>query len=203
MMPTPTHREAASTPAEYAAAATASGRSGSGRPVSVLVGFMGAGKSTVGRLLADRLGVDFIDTDAEIVRRIGRSIPEIFTDLGAERFREIERDVVADVLDAHRGVLSLGGGAVTTDAVREALRGHRVIHLRVTADAGFARVSGSDRPLLADDPETRYRELLADRADLYDEVATIDVDASGDDPQLIADEIVTEIARELVPGRTE
>lgn len=175
----------------------------SGRqPAAVLVGFMGAGKSTVGRLLADRLGVDFVDTDTEIVRRTGRSIPEIFVADGNSGFRKIERNVVADVLRNHAGIVSLGGGAVTTPEIREALIGHRVVHLRIGPDAGFARVAGTDRPLLGtDDPRARYAELLAERADTYAGVATIEVDAHAD-PESVADEIVTALARELLPERT-
>ncbi|MGC4932434.1 shikimate kinase [Gordonia sp. DT30] len=173
------------------------------RPVAVLVGFMGAGKSTVGRVLADQLGVDLVDTDCEIVQRTGQAIPEIFADAGAERFRQIESEVVLDVLERHRGVVALGGGAVTTEAVRDALGGHRVVHLKVDADAGFARVSGSDRPLLAGaDPAERYRLLLAERAGTYAEVATIEVDAARGDAHDVADTIIAAIARELVPERT-
>nr|EMP10365.2 shikimate kinase [Gordonia sp. NB41Y] len=167
-----------------------------GRPAVVLIGFMGAGKSTVGRVLAGLIGVDFIDTDTEIERREGRTIPEIFTAEGAARFREIERDVVTDVLATHRGVVALGGGAVTTPAVAEALDGHRVVHLRIGPEAGFARVAGTDRPMLAtDDPAARYRELLAERAETYRDVATIEVDAGAGDAETVADLILAEIAQ--------
>lgn len=173
------------------------------RPAVVLVGFMGAGKSTVGSILADRLGVDFIDTDAEIVLRSGRSIPELFAELGVAGFRELEREVIIEVLERHPGVISLGGGAVTTAAVAASLDGHRVVHLKVGADAGFARVAGTDRPLLGtDDPAARYRELLAERAELYADVATIEVDTDNGDAESIADAILGEIIRELVPERT-
>ncbi|MDL9937308.1 shikimate kinase [Gordonia sp. ABSL1-1] len=159
---------------------------------------MGAGKSTVGRLLADRLGVDFIDTDVELVRRTGRSIPEIFETDGADTFRTIERNVIVDVLSTHAGIVSLGGGAVMTAGVRDALAGHRVVYLRVSPEAGFARVSGTDRPLLAtDDPEASYRELLAQRVDTYAAVATIEVDAH-DTPEAVAEAILAELARELI-----
>lgn len=177
--------------------------SGPARPVAVLVGFMGAGKSTVGKILADLLGVDFIDTDAEIVRRTGQTIPEIFDASGPDGFREIERDVVVDVLERHRGVVALGGGSVTIAEVAQALDGHRVVHLRVSPDAGFARVSGTERPLLATpNPDERYRELLAARTAVYSAVATIEIDTDTGDPHEVADAIVTEIAHELVPERT-
>lgn len=167
------------------------------RPAAVLIGFMGAGKSTVGRLLAERLDVDFVDTDVELVRRTGRSIPEIFETDGVDGFRTIEENVVTDVLEHHGGVVSLGGGAVTTPGVRDALAGHRVVYLRVSPDRGFERVSGTDRPLLATaDPAARYAELLAERTDIYSSVCTLEVDADAE-PEAVADAIVSELAREL------
>ena len=181
---------------------TASGAVPPSKPTAILVGFMGAGKSTVGRLLADRLGVDFIDTDHEIVRRSGRTIPDIFVTDGAEKFRELEAEVVADVLATHNGVVALGGGAVTTDAVREALDAHRVFYLRVSADSGFARVRESDRPLLAsDDPAERYRALLAEREETYASVAGVEIDAHGD-PDAVADLIILALADDVTAGRT-
>ncbi|GAB90304.1 shikimate kinase [Gordonia rhizosphera] len=172
------------------------------RPVAVLIGFMGAGKSTVGRILARRLGVDFIDTDSELVRRERRPIPEIFTDDGPQRFREIERDVVLDVLESHHGVVALGGGAVMTPAVADALAGHRVVYLRISADDGFERVRGSDRPLIAgDDPHERYRELLAERDDTYRRVGTMTVDAAAGAPGVVADAILELLAAAPTPER--
>ena len=180
----------------------AAGVTSTSRPAAVLVGFMGAGKSTVGRLLADRLGVDFIDTDHEIVRRTGRSIPDIFVADGPEKFRELEAEVVADVLATHSGIVALGGGAVTTADVRMALDAHRVFYLRVSAESGFARVRESDRPLLAsDDPAERYRSLLAEREETYSAVARVDFDAHGD-PDAVADLIILALADELTAGRT-
>ncbi|GAA3715449.1 shikimate kinase [Gordonia hankookensis] len=172
------------------------------RPVVVLIGFMGAGKSTVGRILADRLGVDFLDTDAEVVRSTGRTIPDIFTTDGAERFREIERDVVLEILGSHGGVLALGGGAVMTPAVAAGLAGHRVVYLKIDAEQGFARVRDSDRPLIAgDDPHRRYGELLAERDETYLRTGTFTVDAAAGDPGDVADAILAELARALVPER--
>ncbi len=171
-------------------------------PSAVLIGFMGAGKSTVGRILADRLGVDFVDTDSEIVRTTGRSIPDIFTSDGPQHFREIERDVVLDVLRTHRGVVALGGGAVMTPAVESALAGHRVIYLRIDADAGFARVADSDRPLIAgDDPHARYAELLAARDDTYVRASVFVVDAGAGAPDTVADAILTRLAHALTGER--
>ncbi|QKT07271.1 shikimate kinase [Gordonia sp. X0973] len=146
-------------------------------PVVVLTGFMGSGKSTVGRALAHALGVGFVDTDAEVERRSGRTIPEIFATDGEPAFRAIERDVVLDVLTGHRGVVALGGGSVTVPEIAAALAHHHVVYLDVTPEVGFARVAASDRPLLrAPDPASRYAALLADRVGAYRAVATRSVD---------------------------
>ena len=161
-----------------------------GRPVAVLVGFMGAGKSTVGAALADLLGVTLVDTDAEIVRRAGRPIPQIFAEDGEQAFRDLEAEVVADVLATHRGIVALGGGAVTTPAVREALGGHTVVHLDVAPEVGWDRVRHSDRPLLRVDAgtsaEQRYRDLHARRAELYRSVTVYHVDTATGDAAALA-----------------
>lgn len=164
------------------------------RPVAVLIGPMGAGKSTVGGALARRCGVDLCDTDDEIVGRTGRTIPEIFSDDGEAGFRAVEARVVADVVATHRGVVSLGGGAVMTPSVRAALGGHAVVYLKIGAEAGFARVAHSDRPLLAGpDPAARYAQVLAAREQTYRAVAAVVVDADRD-PQVVVDDILARLA---------
>ena len=171
------------------------------RPAAVLIGFMGAGKSTVGRLVAELLGVDFVDADEQIVHAEGRSIPEIFTADGVEAFRDIERRVVLDLL-TRGGVVSLGGGAAMPPAVAAALAGHRVVSLTLAPAEGFARAKGGDRPLLAgDDAETRYRELLDERHDTYAELATVTVDAGAGSADEIADLVVSALADHLIPER--
>ena len=171
------------------------------RPAAVLIGFMGAGKSTVGRLVADLLGVDFVDADEEIVRVDGRTIPDIFAQDGVEKFRDIERRVVLDLL-TRGGVVSLGGGAVMTPAIADALAEHRAVYLSIHPAAGYARAQGGDRPLLAgEDPETRYRELLNERRDTYAELATVTVDAGAGSADQVADAVVTALADYLIPER--
>ncbi|MFT3715279.1 MAG: shikimate kinase [Gordonia sp. (in: high G+C Gram-positive bacteria)] len=170
-------------------------------PRVVLTGFMGSGKSTVGRALSDALDVDFIDTDAEIERRTGRTIPEIFATDGEPAFRALERTVVTDVLTGHDGVVALGGGSVTVPGIAEALTGLPVVYLEITPDTGFDRVAATDRPLLDHpDPRGRYAELLAGRTAAYRAVATLTVDAGAP-----VDTIVARILDGLGPSphRTE
>lgn len=158
-------------------------------PVAVLIGPMGSGKTTVGRALARLLGVPFADSDAAIVEADGRTIPVIFEQDGETGFRTVEQRVIARLLTDHRGVLALGGGAVTTGATREALTGHTVILLDVDEDAVGPRIgTGEGRPLLAGgpDPLAAWRERTASRAPLFAACATHTVDTTGHTPDQIA-----------------
>lgn len=142
----------------------------------VLVGAPGAGKSTVGALLAERLGVTFTDVDAVIAERAGKPIAEIFTDDGEAAFRAQEQRITAELL-VLPGVLALGGGAVLSAATRAAVRGHRVIWLRVGLSQSVKRVGlDTARPLLLGNVRGQLLKLLNERAPLYSEVATETVD---------------------------
>lgn len=169
--------------------------SAGGAPV-VLVGFMGAGKSTVGRLLARRLGVPFADSDDVIAGRTGRTPREIFATDGEAAFRALERDVVHElVAGGTAGVVALGGGAVEDPATREALRGARVVHLDVSFEQVRARV-GRDpgRPVLA---RPDLPELFAARQAAYREVAHAVVATDG----LAARQVVARVLAALAaPG---
>jgi shikimate kinase len=148
------------------------------QPLLVLVGPPGAGKTTVGRVLARRLGVEFTDVDAIIVERAGKSISDMFLQDGEDAFRALERQVVAEALTDTDGVLALGGGSVLAAQTRERLRGHRVVHLQVGVTDGLRRTGMSTaRPLLAGvNPRATFKALLEARAPLYREVATVVVD---------------------------
>lgn len=147
------------------------------RPVAVLVGPPGSGKSTVGVLLAERLGVPFADSDALIEERAGKEISEIFLTDGEPAFRELEREVVVAALDSHPGVLSLGGGAVMGEQVRAALAGHSVVFLSVGLAAGVRRVGLSTaRPMLAGvNPRATYSSLLSERVPVYRSIAEYEI----------------------------
>lgn len=165
-------------------------------PRAVLVGPPGAGKTTVGQLLADRWGVTFRDTDADVEQTAGMSVSDIFVTEGEDRFRELERAAVAAALASHDGVLALGGGAVLAPATRAALAGHTVVHLNVGSSDAAKRVGlARDRPLLIEAPRTRLAAMLRERAPLYAEVATIVVDTSGRTPEDVAESVADAIEK--------
>lgn len=164
------------------------------RPVAVLIGPPGAGKTTLGGLLAEHLGVAFRDVDHDIEASAGKPISDIFVDDGEPAFRALEVAAVADALDTHGGVLALGGGAVIAAATRAALRGHRVVYLRVGLSDAAERVGlNTARPLLALNPRATLRTLLAQRAPLYAEVATITVNTDGRAPAEILRDVVAQL----------
>jgi shikimate kinase len=156
---------------------------------------MGAGKTTVGELVAAALGVTFRDTDADIVAGAGKPISEIFVDDGEDAFRALERAAVATALATCDGVLALGGGAILAEETRVLLRGHTVVYLSVELADALSRVGfGAGRPVLAVNPRATLKYLLDQRRPLYLEVATLTVITDGRKPEEIADEIVRELA---------
>ena len=167
----------------------------SARPRCVLVGAMGAGKTTVGELVAAQLGVTFRDTDADIVATAGKPISEIFVEDGEDAFRALERAAVATALASCDGVLALGGGAILAEETRVLLRGHTVVYLSVELADALSRVGfGAGRPMLAINPRATLKYLLDQRRPLYQEVATLTVITDGRKPEEVADEIVRELA---------
>ncbi|GGS37346.1 3-dehydroquinate synthase [Streptomyces parvus] len=168
-------------------------------PLVVLVGPMGVGKSTVGELLAARLGTTYRDTDADVVAEAGKPIAEIFYDEGEEHFRALERRAVAAAVAGHPGVLSLGGGAVLDGATRELLAGRPVVYLSMDVDEAVRRVGlGAARPLLAVNPRRQWRELMDARRHLYEEVARTVVATDENTPEEVAQAIID--ALELPEG---
>jgi shikimate kinase len=170
-------------------------------PKAVLVGLPGSGKSTIGRRLAKALDVDMLDTDAAIEQQTGRPIADIFAADGEQEFRRIEEGVVRAALAEHDGVLSVGGGAVTSPGVRAALAGHTVVYLEITAAEGVRRTGGNTvRPLLAGpDRAEKFRALMSQRVPLYRQVATIRVNTNRRNPGAVVRHIVCRL-QDAQPG---
>jgi shikimate kinase len=165
------------------------------RPLTVLVGPMGAGKTSVGHVLAQRWGVELRDTDADIEAREGKSISEIFIDDGEGYFRELERTAVTAALSDHPGVVALGGGAILDTATCADLHGHRVVFLDVGLSEAAKRVGlGTTRPLLLGNVRSQLKALLDARRPLYRAVATVEILTDGLDVEAVADEVEKRLA---------
>jgi shikimate kinase len=167
-------------------------------PVAILIGPPGAGKTTVGRLLAGLLETEFLDTDDVVEEEAGKPVSDIFISDGEAVFRGLEREAVARTVASHRGILALGGGAVMDPGARQLLAGQRVVYLE-TGFAAAAHRTGLDapRPLLIGNPRTRMRELLAERLPVYEGLAWVTVSTDDRAPQEIADEIAATITARL------
>jgi shikimate kinase len=164
---------------------------GAAGPRVVLVGPMGAGKTTVAGLLAAAWGTTVRDTDHDVEAAEGRTVSDIFVDSGEDAFRALERVAVAEALAGHDGVLALGGGAVLDPRTRELLAGHSVVFLRVGLSDAVKRVGlGTSRPLLLGNVRGRIKALLDERAPVYESVATLVVDTDGRSPEDVAEEIL-------------
>ncbi|MFK0152974.1 shikimate kinase [Streptomyces sp. NPDC090499] len=145
---------------------------------------MGVGKSTVGQLLAERLGVGYRDTDEDIVGAEGRAIADIFVAEGEPAFRAIEKRAVRVALDEHEGVLALGGGSILDAETRGLLAGRTVVYLSMDVEEAVKRTGlNAARPLLAINPRKQWRELMEARRHLYEEVATAVVATDGRTPE--------------------
>ncbi|GAB2624256.1 shikimate kinase [Pseudactinotalea suaedae] len=160
-------------------------------PAVIVIGLPGAGKSTVGQLLADALGVGFRDTDADVEAAAGESISDIFLTHGEERFRALERAAVVAALAEHDGVLALGGGAILDAHTQADLAGHRVVHLQVSLAAASPRVGlSAARPLLVGSPRKQWLELAEARRPVYTALAQVTVDTDGKTPEEVVEQVL-------------
>ena len=155
-----------------------------------IVGYMGSGKTTLGRVLARALRREFVDLDRAIVKEAGKGIPEIFAEHGEERFRELEHKALLDALeDLTPSVVACGGGIVLRPDNRTLLREVTTVFLREDTGVLYHRTRGPGRPLRAasrEEFETRYTERLP----LYREVADIEVEVNGRPPAQVAEEVL-------------
>ena len=160
-----------------------------------LTGFMGSGKTTVGKVLADFLGCPFMDLDDLVVKKAGKSIPDIFAQDGEPAFRELEAQVLRKTVEKYEestAVLALGGGAVLAPASAALLHEKTVcIYLRATLDTLLERLAGetAGRPL-ADDS---LADRLASREPIYEKTAHVTIDTDGLSPDEVADEIIISV----------
>jgi shikimate kinase len=162
--------------------------------VIVLVGFMGAGKTTVGNLLAARLGLPFRDSDQVIEHRAGRPVRQIFAEDGEPAFRALEHQVIAEVLDGPAVVLALGGGAAEHPGTRDRLAGAQVVYLQVGYAQALLRVGGDrGRPLLA---RPDLAALYERRLGVYADLATLTVPTDGRRPEAVSEDILARLVRQ-------
>jgi len=166
----------------------------------ILIGYRATGKTTLARLLAERLGCDWIDADVEIERRAGKSIARIFAEDGEPAFRDLEAEVIADLCRRDRLVLAAGGGAPMRGESRRAMREHgTVIWLVAEPETILARMTGdattaARRPNLTDrGPLEEIIHLLAAREPIYRRSAHLVVDTEGKTPERLADEILARL----------
>lgn len=180
------------------------GSHGTRGPRAVIIGMPGAGKTRIGREAARMLEIPFEDSDRRIEKRVGMSITRYFRDYGEHRFRDVEADVIADLLTQSSGILSLGGGAPMTDSTRARLReyvghGGRIVYLRADPQEAMERaVQSGGRPMLAGDARRRWTELFEQRDPVFSRIATCDMRTRSMSPTAAARRMIAMVNERVV-----
>ncbi len=160
----------------------------------VLIGVPGAGKTTVGALLAQRLNLDFVDSDEQIEKQTGKTISDIFVQDGESTFREIEKEAISEALSGDRIVLSVGGGALMNEETRSRIKNHTVIWLKTGLTQAVDRIGmNRNRPLLLGNVRGQLADLMAAREPYYIECAKFAVDTNSLKPKQVVDEILIQM----------
>lgn len=173
-----------------------------------LIGYRGSGKSTVAAALSQQLGWPWLDADAELERRAGKTIKQIFDDQGEQAFRDLESAIVADLAARDRQIIALGGGAVLREQNRQALAGRgKIVWLKATPEALLARID-ADQTTAARRPNltthgglAEIRKLLADRTPIYEACADLTIGTEDTTPAEIARHIIAAIKLDTEKGR--
>lgn len=167
----------------------------------ILVGPPGAGKSTIGKLLAKELAVSFVDTDVEIEKRSSRTISEIFLEDGEAKFREIEKEVVLSVLTEGYEVIALGGGAILDQEIFGILRNEPlVIYLQVSISNAAPRVGfNNERPLLLANPRQQWLKLFEARREKYEALAKYNISTDNRKPKEVVGELLAKLSLRTTP----
>lgn len=155
-----------------------------------IVGYMGSGKTTLGRLLARSLGREFVDLDRAISKRAGKEIPEIFAEHGEKTFRDLEHEALSDALDGETPcIVACGGGVVIRPENRALLRDVTTVFLMEDTDVLYRRTRGPGRPLRAASRE-EFERRYAERLPSYREVADLEVEVDGRPPARVTEEVL-------------
>lgn len=163
---------------------------------AVLIGPPGAGKSTIGRLLAQRWDAEIVDTDALIEQEQGRTISDIFVEDGEATFRVLEADAVRRAVTGTDAVVALGGGAPMQESVQQVLVDQPVVFLDVAIADAAGRVGfDRSRPLLAVNPRAQWKRLMEQRRPTYEKLAAVRVDTAGRTPEQVTDEVAAGLER--------
>ena len=159
----------------------------------VLIGFAGCGKSTVGKLLADKLGYAFVDTDSEIEKNCQLTIPQIFENYGEQHFRQLESQLLTTLVEQENTVVSCGGGSVLAETFDAFAKNSVVVWLTASAQTVLSRFGSTPRPLFDKLSVQQLEEFIAHRSKLYKRYSAVELATDDKTPQRVAEEIYAKV----------